>query len=591
VAAALIAELKRRRVFRALAAYALVAFAVLQVVEPVMHGLHLPEWTLSFVVVALGVGLPIVLVLAWIFDVGPGGIQRTDTADAPDASRAAARRIAFLLAVVGAVIAAPLIAWHFARGRTGEAAPASVATRTPASASVAVLPFVNMSRDKDDDYFSDGITEEVINALANVEGVRVVSRTSAFAYKGKDLSVRKIGEELAVSTVLEGSVRREGNEVRIAAQLINAQDGYHLWSKTYDRQMSSVFAVEDELARSIAAALRPQLLKESAPLVQQPTASAQAHDLYLRGRHFWNKRTDDDLRKALALFQQALEVDPNYALAHAGIADSYVLLSDYGSYSAAGISQARKHAYKALELDGSLAEAHATLGLIGMYDYDWATAESEFKRAIELRSGYATAHHWYALLLTTLGRFPEARVEAERALQLDPASLIVNNMVGVVAYDARQYDRAIESFRRTLQLDPNFFIAKLFLACAYVSAGKSAQGLAELEQLEQLPGLKNAKLELLALRAWMLSTAGDKAAAARLVKELDSRSRDQKMTHTALLAAMQTLVDDKDRAFALLDTAIAERDPMVRDLKVSPMWDPLRADPRFGKMLKRLNLD
>jgi serine/threonine-protein kinase len=590
VATALIVELKRRRVFRALAAYAVVAFAVLQVVEPVMHGLHLPEWTLSFVVVALGVGLPIVLVLAWIFDLGAGGIQRTDTADAPDASRAAARRIAFLLAVVGAVIAAPLIAWHFARGRTSEATPPSAATRTPASASVAVLPFVNMSRDKDDEYFSDGITEEVINALANVEGVRVVSRTSAFAYKGKNLSVRKIGEELAVSTVLEGSVRREGNEVRIVAQLINAQDGYHLWSKTYDRQMSSVFAVEDELARSIAAALRPQLLKESAPLVQQPTASAQAHDLYLRGRHFWNKRTDEDLRKALALFQQALEVDPNYALAHAGIADSYVLLSDYGSYSAAGISQARKHAYKALELDGSLAEAHATLGLIGMYDYDWATAESEFKRAIELRSGYATAHHWYALLLTTLGRFPEARVEADRALQLDPASLIVNNMVGVVAYDARDYDRAIESFRRTLQLDPNFFIAKLFLACAYVSAGKNAEGLAELEQLEQLPAVKNAKLELLALRAWMLSTAGDKAGAARLVKELDSRSREQKM-HTAMLAAIQTFVGDKDRAFALLDSAVAERDPMVRDLKVSPMWDPLRSDPRFDKMLKRLNLD
>lgn len=590
MATALIVELKRRRVFRALAAYAVVAFAVLQVVEPVMHGLHLPEWTLSFVVVALGVGLPIVLVLAWIFDLGPGGIQRTDTVDAPDASRAAARRIAFLLAVVGAVIAAPLIAWHFARGRTSEATPPSAATRTPASASVAVLPFVNMSRDKDDEYFSDGITEEVINALANVEGVRVVSRTSAFAYKGKNLSVRKIGEELAVSTVLEGSVRREGNEVRIVAQLINAQDGYHLWSKTYDRQMSSVFAVEDELARSIAAALRPQLLKESAPLVQQPTASAQAHDLYLRGRHFWNKRTDEDLRKALALFQQALEVDPNYALAHAGIADSYVLLSDYGSYSAAGISQARKHAYKALELDGSLAEAHATLGLIGMYDYDWATAESEFKRAIELRSGYATAHHWYALLLTTLGRFPEARVEADRALQLDPASLIVNNMVGVVAYDARDYDRAIESFRRTLQLDPNFFIAKLFLACAYVSAGKNAEGLAELEQLEQLPAVKNAKLELLALRAWMLSTAGDKAGAARLVKELDSRSREQKM-HTAMLAAIQTFVGDKDRAFALLDSAVAERDPMVRDLKVSPMWDPLRSDPRFDKMLKRLNLD
>src|SRR5438132_7737098 len=377
MAVALIAELKRRRVFRALAAYAIVAFAVLQVIEPVIHGLHLPEWTLSFVVVALGVGLPIVLVLAWIFDLGPGGIERTGAIQSDAGSRLTAGRVAVLLAATGIVAAAPLIVWHFAKVR-GAPPSASSEVRTPAGSSVAVLPFVNLSRDKDDEYFSDGITEEVINALANVEGVRVVCRTSAFAYKGKNLSVRKIGEELAVSTVLEGSVRREGNELRIAAQLINAADGYHLWSKTYDRTLENVFALEDELARSITDALRPQLLKEVPPLVNQATSSTEAHDLYLRGRHFWNKRTADDLKRATALFRQALDVDPRYALAHAGLADSYALLAEYSPARPDEVlPQASEHARKALELDPALAEPHATLGLLAMDRYDWSGAERE----------------------------------------------------------------------------------------------------------------------------------------------------------------------------------------------------------------------
>src|SRR5437868_52187 len=449
---ALLAELKRRRVFRALAAYAIVAFAVLQVIEPVIHGLRLPDWTLSFAVVALGVGLPIVLVLAWIFDLGPGGIERIGAMDGEAGSRLTGRRVALLLAAAGIVAAAPLIAWHFAKARDGGPS-SSNEVRTPAGASVAVLPFVNMSPQKDDEYFSDGITEEVINALANVEGVRVVSRTSAFAFKGKNLSVRKIGEELAVATVLEGSVRRQGNDVRIVAQLINAADGYHLWSKTYDRKLENVFAVEDELARSITDALRPQLLKDVPPLVSQATSSTEAHDLYLRGRHFWNRRTADDLKRAGTLFRQALEVDPRYALAHAGLADSYALLAEYSPARPADVlPQASEHARKALQLDPALAEPHATLGLVAMDRYDWSGAEQEFKRAIELRSGYATAHQWYALLLATLGRFAEARVEAEQAVRLDPASLVVNNMLGLVFYASGDYPRSIGALRRTLDL-------------------------------------------------------------------------------------------------------------------------------------------
>ena len=247
---------------------------------------------------------------AWLFDVSSAGVERTAPLQPEGAVRFGRARLALLMPAMALLAGAPAAVWYLG-SRTGPLrARPSV---SPLTASVAVLPFVNMSRDKEDEYFSDGFTEEVINALANVEGVRVVSRTSAFA----------------VGSVLEGSVRREGSQLRIVAQLINAADGYHLWSKTYDRQLDNVFAVEDELARSIAVALRPQLLKGALPAVQQPTSSMDAHDLYLKGRHHWNKRTGEELRKAIALFQQVLDLDPAYALAHAGLADSYLLLSEY----------------------------------------------------------------------------------------------------------------------------------------------------------------------------------------------------------------------------------------------------------------------
>jgi len=578
----LLAELKRRRVFRALLGYAIVAFAVLQVAEPVIHGLQLPDWTLSFVVVALGVGFPVLLVLAWVFDVSPSGIERTLPLGTEGGSRSSGALLALLAAGV-ALLGVAVVAWHFvSRTRAGRTVPSASA---PAGPSVAVLPFVNMSPEKDAEYFSDGITEEVINALANVEGVRVVSRTSAFAFKGKNVSVRKIAEELAVATVLEGSVRRQGSDVRIVAQLINAADGYHLWSKTYDRKLENVFAVEDELARSITEALRPQLLKEGPPLVRQATSSTEAHDLYLRGRHFWNKRTAEDLRRAVALFGQALAVDPGYALAHSGLADSYVLLAEYSSVPPAEVlPQATEHARKALELNPALAEPHATLGLLAMEGYDWSGAEREFRRAIELRSGYATAHHWYALLLGTLGRFAEARAEAEQAVRLDPASLVVNNMLGMVFYASGDYPRSIEAFRRTVELEPGFAMARGFLACAYVAAGRNQEALAEIARFS------DADLDHAAMRAWVLWAAGEREAALQLARELVDRSRREPIRR-GTLAALYALLGDRDRAFALLEQAYAEKDWTLREVKVSPMLDSLRGDPRFAKLLKKLDLD
>jgi TolB-like protein/Tfp pilus assembly protein PilF len=573
VAVPLIAELKRRRVFRALAGYAIVTFAVLQVIEPVMHGLHLPDWTLSFAVLALAVGFPLVMILAWIFDVNAGVIERTVPLRPEGLNR-----MRLLLAVAGVAAAAvlPAVAWHYAR------AASAPGRRARAFPSIAVLPFVNMSVAKDEEYFSDGITEEVINALANVEGLRVVSRTSAFAYKNRNLTVRQIAEELAVDTVLEGSVRRDGKALRLTAQLINAADGFHLWSQTYDRELKNLFTLENELARAITEALRPKLLRQ--PILVPGTQSEEAHDLYLRGRHFWAKRTIGDLKEAMGLFEKALAIDPDYALAHAGLADCDILLGEYGgSRPVDMLAKARPHAYRALELDGALAEAHASMGLIAIYDYDWSTAERELGRAIELRASYATAHQWTAILMVILGRFSEAEAAAKRALEIDPASPVVSNLYGMILFESRDYEGAIAAFRKTLELNPGFPPSQEMLGCAYAAAGKKAEALAQLDQI------RGSADEHVAMRAWVLAAAGDVEGARGLMRQLERQHAFQG-SNAAVLGGLYGTLGEKDRAFPLLDQAYADRDWMLRDLKVSPLWDPLRGDARFTALLERMRL-
>jgi len=567
----LLDELKRRRVFRALVAYGIVAFAVLQITEPIMHGLRWPDAVLGYVVVALALGFPIVVGLAWIFDVSAGGIQRT----APEASATGPRgaRLALLLIGIGLLAAAPGVTWYFFwRGRD----------RLLQAPSIAVLPFVNLSGDKENEYFSDGMTEEIINALAGVEGVRIVARTSAFSFKGRNLDVRKIGEDLNVATVLEGSVRREGSQLRVSAQLIGVKDGYHLWSRTYDRELKSVFSVEDELARAIVQALRPKLVPNHA-LVQQATASPEAHDLYLKGRYFWNQRTKEGLTKAKAFFEEAIALDPSYALAHSGLADSYSLLMDYGGASAAEVlPRAKAHAVEAVRLDEALAEGHASLGAISQHDYDWATAERELKRAIELKPGYATAHQWYAEILWVRGGLPEALAEAERARQLDPTSLVVNHVLAVTYLLSGDYGRTIEQATSTLELSPDFVPARAVLVVACLRTGKFDEALATLDrEAGALPFL----------RVQLLVAKGDRSAARRLLADVEPRFKTDTLSWMGLAAAHLAL-GDIDRTFAWLEQGVEARDQRLPSaMKWDPAWSPIRADPRFQKLLRRMNLE
>jgi TolB-like protein/Flp pilus assembly protein TadD/tRNA A-37 threonylcarbamoyl transferase component Bud32 len=465
--------------------------------------------------------------------------------------------------------------------------------REPASAagrkSVAVLPFVNMSSDKESEYFSDGVTEEVINALANVDGLRVASRMSAFAFKGKDVDIRQIGEKLNVGAVLEGTVRRDGDRLRITAQLTNVADDYHVWSKTYDRELKNIFAVEEELARSIAQALRPKLVRaEAVPLVKAGTANLAAHDLYLMGRYFWNKRTKEMLTKAINYFHQAIEQDPSYALAYVGLADSTIILAEYGSTSVAeALPKAKQAAHRALELDESLAELHEVLGVISVFDYEWSAAEQQLRRAIEIKPEYPSAHHRYAVLLTTLGRLKEAKAEAERVRQLAPTSPIINNVLTATFVASHEYDRAIEQAKKAIELAPGFPQPRVLLAVAYIGQGRDVDAVVELEKLGPSAGLAAGFAGAV---GYAYAMSGRRAEALRVLSELNGRSENEYVPPSAR-ALIYVGLGDKDQAFAWLDKAYADRDFRLRELKTSPIFDSLRSDPRFTQLLKRMHFD
>ena len=564
----LIAELKRRRVFRALIGYGIVAFAVLQVIEPVMHGLHWPDAVLSYVVVALAVGFPVVVTLAWIFDLRGGRIERT-----PAASGHSGPRLGLALIAIGAAAAAPVVLYHFA---FREAPPAAPAQGAP---SIAVLPFVNMSSDKENEYFSEGITEELINALANVDGLRVASRTAVFALRGSKSSVQQIGADLRVEHLLEGSVRREGKALRVTAQLINVKDGYHLWSKSYDRELKSIFAVEDEIARSIADALQRKLVG-----VRQSTANVQAHDLYLRGRYFWNQRSSQSLRKAAGYFEQAIAEDANYALAYAGLADALTVLRDYDALPTAEVlPKAKAAAVRALQLDPDLAEAHASLGLIARFEFDPATALKEYRAALALKPGYAMARKWYSDQLAMGGQLQEARSEIEQALRDDPTSLIINYSVAMGKLYDGDYAAASDLLRKTLEMDPAFAPSHGGLAELYALQGKYDDALAEIDKMAH--GSCNRKL----FRADVLNRAGRRAEALALVREAEGCGGEQ--VSPAYLGAVWITLGETDKGFALLQKACAAKDSGLLMMKLERHLDGVRSDPRFKELLRCAHLE
>ncbi len=385
---------------------------------------------------------------------------------------------------------------------TREEAPALGKARPAADNAIAVLPFTNLSSEQENEYFSDGLTEELINALTKVDGLRVVAWSSAFQLKGKPRDIRRIAEQLGVRAVLEGSVRRTNDRLRITAQLVDTTDGHYLWSETYERPLTDVFAIEDEISSAIVGVLRIKLTGPAGrSLVTRYTENLQAYHLYLKGRFHWNKRTEGDLYKALGFFEQANKSEPNYAPAYAGIADAYIMLGEHGAAPALSIMRkARAAASRALEIDARLAEAHVSLGSISaLYEWNWAEAELHFRRAIELNPSYPTGHHWYGYdYLAPQGRLPEALAELERAHHLDPLSLIITTSVGTIYDMSRQHERAREYYEKVLEMEPRFVRAHLSAGRSYLHQNLCHEAIAMFEKARELMPSSPVPLALLA---------------------------------------------------------------------------------------------
>jgi eukaryotic-like serine/threonine-protein kinase len=456
------------------------------------------------------------------------------------------------------------------------------------SPSIAVLPFANISNDADNDYFCDGLAEELLNALSKIEALRVAARTSAFSFKGKEGDIREIGTKLNVSAVLEGSVRKAGNRLRITAQLVNVADGYHLWSERYDRQMEDIFDIQDEISLSIVDALKVRLLgDEKEKVLKRYTESSEAHRLYLMGLYFTSRGTKEGAQKGIEHFHQAIELDPGYALAFAGLADSYCWLSHLYAEPKAVLEKARAAARTALELDERLAEAHVALGLVKLwYDWDWPEVEREFQRAIELNPSHAEAHYWYAFYLTAMKRFDEGRTEVKHALALDPLSLVIQSMAGWCLYFARRYDEAIAQFRQSLDLEPNFFISYWGLGWTYIQQGHYQAAITELNRALALSG---GGTEILAALGHAYARMGETREARQWLDQLKQLA-GQRYVSPFYQALVYVGLGEREQACAALHEACDDRFEWLTQCRVDPVWDTLHSEPRFQELLRRIGL-
>jgi TolB-like protein/DNA-binding winged helix-turn-helix (wHTH) protein/Tfp pilus assembly protein PilF len=455
--------------------------------------------------------------------------------------------------------------------------------------SLAVLPFENFSGDPSQEYFVDGMTDELTTNLAKIKSLRVISRTSAMKYKNVRAPLAEIARTLRVDAVVEGSVVRSGDKLRITAQLIDARTDRHLWAEDYNRDLRDVVAVQDEVARRIAQEIRTTLTpEERAQLTSQRQVNPEAYEAYLRGRYFWNKRTEEAVRKAIPYFEQSMSKDPNYPLAYDGLADCWLSLGWYGYLSPKEtFPQAKAAAMKALELDATLGEAHTSLAFANMnYDWDWSAAEREFQKAIELNPNYANAHHWYADYLSAVGRHEQAVTESKRALELDPLSPIINAWLGWRYFFARQYDLAIEQYLKTLEMDPTFVPAHLVLGQGYEQKSMTEKAIDELKKAVSLSGGSSLYVSSL---AHAYAIAGRRSEAEMLLRQLNERAQNTYVPsfHIAIIYAG---LGQKHQALVWLEKGYQERSTWMVWLRVDPRLDVLRSDPRFQDLLRRVGL-
>jgi TolB-like protein/Tfp pilus assembly protein PilF len=579
-------ELKRRNVYRVAVTYAVIAWLLIQAASIMLPTFEAPTWVMKGFVVFLILGFAMAVFVSWAFEATPQGMKRTEDVSPDEVLPSWSPRKFAAVIVMIAMLAASLLVFELLRSQSKPRRALDLPGK-----SIAVLPFENLSRDPDNAYFTEGIQDEILARLAKIADLKVISRTSTQRYKSSPDDLPQIAKRLGVSSILEGSVQKTGDRVRVTVQLINAASDAHLWAEMYDRNLTDVFAAESDIAKMIADTLRAKLSgSEQQAIAVRPTQNAEAHQLYLRGRYFWNKRTGADLKKAIDYFNRAIGKDPNYALAFAGLADAYVLLSAYAEASPKeSLPQAKAAALKALELDSTLGEAHATLAnALVAYDLNFAEANREFERAIELNPNYATAHQWYAETgLVPLGQFEKAVAEVKRALELDPLSLVINADVGTTLTNARRYDQAIEQLRKTVEMDPGFYYAHWTLGNALELKGLTEEAIAEYKEAIAL----NDDPLPRALLGHLYAKIGRKNEALAILKQVRELRESSKQRYISPynLALIHTGLGQKDEALQLLEETYQDRDGYdIAFIKVEPLLDPLRGDPRFETLVQKV---
>jgi TolB-like protein/Tfp pilus assembly protein PilF len=479
------------------------------------------------------------------------------------------------------VVLAVSVAYFATRMRAKDASRAKIR-------SLAVLPLQNLSGDPSQDYVADGMTEELIGRLSRIHGLRVISRTSTMHFKNTQLSVPEIAKMLAVDAIVEGSLVQEGHQIRVHAQLIRAATDEHIWAGEYQREYHSILEVQEEVARNIVEQIELNLTpEERARLASRPPVDPQAYENYLKGRYYFNQRTEDALHKSIASLQQAITSDPGYAPAYSGLAEAYAMLGFRGGFpSKDALSGAKKAALKAIELDDALAEPHASLAFIAeTYEWDWPAAEREYKRALELNPDYAQAHNWYGGYLTYTGRFNEGVAEAMRARELDPLSLPLNNALAGRLLVAGRYDEALRQVQTTLELDEHFAPAHQTLGWVYLRGGKQDDAIREFQNALELAGAADTDIQLDLGFAYAVS--GRTAEARRILASLQ-RLHQQGIVPAASLATLYGALGESNEAFVWLEKAYQERDPQLTYLKTGRRFEPLHGDPRFGQFVRRV---
>ena len=581
-------ELRRRNVYKVAVAYAVVGWLLIQVATQVFPFLEIPNWAIRLIILAIAIGFPVALIIAWAFELTPEGIRRTEDADA--AGQRSRGGIWMALVVIAAALSLGLFfLGRYTAGNAqsqnpasrGSGAPGSEAVTAVSEKSVAVLPLLNESGDPKDEYFSDGLSEELIAALAQINGLKVIGRSSSFRFKDRHEEPKAIGEKLGVSTLLEGTVRKQDDRVRIVAELVNAADGIALWTRTFDRELKDIFAVQAEIAAAVAESLKVTLLGSDEQSTNSATKSTEAHNAYLQGHFHFQRRNLEDFRKAVSYFDEAIRLDPDYALAYAERSEAWSFIGDLTGQRATAWLKAKSDAEKAVEIAPSLAEAHAALGWVRFF-IDWKFTEglSELKRAKELSPANPTANDLLARVIVYLGRVDEAERQARQAVELDPLSVTAQGNLGRVLFVAGKLDEADAVARKAADLQPSAAGNHRYQVLVAVERGDGETALRE-AQLEPDEGYRRFELALAQY------VRGDRAAADAALADLIANGRDQLAYQIAEVYAVR---GETDKAFEWLQISFDNHDTGTLTLLIDPLLRGLRDDPRYKNLLAKLGL-